>query len=298
MSQTKSYSLGLYEKALPDSLILEEKLVYAKKFGFDFLEISIDESDARLSRLEMSQADKQRLHTAVETILPLGSICLSGHRKYPLGSENPETGERSLQIMEKAIRFASEFGIRIIMLAGYDTYYETSNEATRRYFSQRLEKCVLMAAKAGVTLAFETMETPFMNSVAKAMHYITRCKSPFLQIYPDIGNITNASLLEMFDVMDDLKKGTGHIVALHLKDTKPGIYRNLSLGDGQVDFKKTIITAWEMGIRRFVTEFWDTPQKNWEEEIPRTFAFITELLDKQPTRFSDRNERIRRSKVF
>lgn len=281
MIRTTPYSLGLYEKALPEALSLEEKLSYAKAFGFDFLEISIDESDEKLSRLDMSQEDRQKLHTAIETILPLGSICLSGHRKYPLGSENPEIGERSLQIMEKAIRFASTFGIRIIMLAGYDTYYETSNTTTQRNFRERLNACVRMAAKAGVTLAFETMETPFMNTVAKAMQHVVQCNSPFLQIYPDIGNITNASLLEMFDVKDDLRIGAGHIVALHLKDTKPGIYRNLSLGEGHVDFKGAITAAWELGIRRFVTEFWDMPNRDWKEEIPRTFTFITELLDKQ-----------------
>lgn len=278
---SRAYTLGLYEKALPESLSLKKKLFQAKAFGFDFLEISIDETDEKLGRLDMQESDKQALRMAIGQSIPLGSICLSGHRKYPLGSEDEATAEKSLLIMKKAIDFALDFGIRIIMLAGYDTYYEESNETTRNNFEQRLSICVEMAASQGITLAFETMETPFMNSVAKAMYHVRRQNSPFLQVYPDIGNTTNASLLESFDVLEDLDSGTGHIVALHLKDSKPGIYRNLSLGEGHVDFEQVIAAAWKIGVRRYVTEFWESPTKPWKQEIERTYAFATALLDKQ-----------------
>lgn len=278
---SRPYTIGLYEKALPESLSLEEKLSQARAFGFDFLEISIDETDKKLGRLDMGESEKQELRRAIDQTIPLGSICLSGHRKYPLGSEDRATAEKSLSIMEKAIDFSTDFGIRIIMLAGYDTYYGVSSEATRSNFEQRLSTCVQMAARKGVTLAFETMETPFMNSVAKAMYHVNKQNSPFLQVYPDIGNTTNASLQESFDVLEDLQSGAGHIVALHLKDSKPGIYRNLSLGEGHVDFETAIATAWQIGVRRFVTEFWESPEKPWKREIADTYAFVTTLLDKR-----------------
>ena len=277
----KMYEIGLYEKALPESLSIQEKLQKAKEFGFDFLEISIDESDAKLARLDMTDTEKQALQGAIAETIPLGSICLSGHRKYPLGSEDPYITGRSLQIMEKAIRFAVDLGIRIIMLAGYDTYYEPSNDQTRHNFEKRLESCVRMAARSGVILAFETMETPFMNSVTKAMHYVKKFNSPFLQVYPDIGNTTNASLIEGFNIVEDLEYGSGHIVALHLKDSLPGVYRNLSIGEGHVNFEEAIATVWRMGVRRFVTEFWESPQKPYHREISATVAFVTHLLEKQ-----------------
>jgi hypothetical protein len=37
----------------------------------------------------------------------------------------------------------------------------------------------------GCHLAFETMETAFMNTVGKAMAYVDRIQSPYLQVYPD-----------------------------------------------------------------------------------------------------------------
>lgn len=44
-------SLGIYEKAMPDQLNIHQKLQLAKKIGFDQVEISIDESDAKLNRI-------------------------------------------------------------------------------------------------------------------------------------------------------------------------------------------------------------------------------------------------------
>ena len=51
----KEYRLGLYEKSMPSSLTLEQKLTEAKAAGFDYLELSIDETDAKLARLDWSQ---------------------------------------------------------------------------------------------------------------------------------------------------------------------------------------------------------------------------------------------------
>ena len=47
--------LGLYEKAMPPSLSWEERLNTARDLGFDFVEISIDETDDRIRRLDYSK---------------------------------------------------------------------------------------------------------------------------------------------------------------------------------------------------------------------------------------------------
>ena len=54
----KLYTLGLYEKSMPNELSFREKLTYAREAGYDFLEMSIDETDAKLARLEMSKAER------------------------------------------------------------------------------------------------------------------------------------------------------------------------------------------------------------------------------------------------
>ena len=57
--EKKNYRLGLYEKAMPDFESWEEKLLLTCETGFDWLEISIDETDKKLSRLDWNKAQHQ-----------------------------------------------------------------------------------------------------------------------------------------------------------------------------------------------------------------------------------------------
>ena len=276
-----NYLLGLYEKSMPGVLTWAEKLQAAKNAGFDYVEMSIDETDAKLARLDMPQNGWDDIAAAVRAVgIPFGSICLSGHRKYPFGCPDPAKQKRSLDIMQKAVNLAAYLGIRTIQLAGYDVYYEEGNEKTREDFLTNLKKATLMAAKAGVQLGFETMETPFMDNVQKSMEYVKKVNSPYLGVYPDSGNITNAALIYGDDVEKDLRSGEGHIVAVHLKETVPGKYREIPYGTGHVDFDKIIKTSWDIGVRRYVTEFWYLDGTDWQAELKKANDFMRPKIDK------------------
>lgn len=278
----KSYTLGLYEKSMPSFLSWKEKLLVAKNSGFDFVEISIDETDEKLSRLDMSKEERLKLVSLMLEIgIPIRTMCLSGHRKYPLGSSNPEVCKKSMDIMRKAIHLADDLGIRIIQLAGYDVYYEESSVETKKRFLANLKTAVNMAEKAGVVLGFETMENEFMNTVEKAMKYVTLVNSSYLNVYPDIGNITNAAETYKTDVLEDLYIGKGHLVAMHLKETVPGKFREIPFGTGHVDFNSAIEATWNLGIRKYVTEFWYTGNEKWQDDLIFANKMMTEILDSQ-----------------
>lgn len=151
--------LGIYEKAMPVSLSIPEKLKYAKQLGFNFIEMSIDESDQRLARLTWS---KDNIHKINETQLYediyVQSICLSGHRRYPLGSSDENIRNKALEIMFQAIDLAQKIGVRVIQLAGYDVYYETKSQLTAQNFKESLNVALDYAAKKQVILALEIMD--------------------------------------------------------------------------------------------------------------------------------------------
>lgn len=274
------YELGLYEKAMPHDLSWEEKLQLTKESGFDYLEMSVDESEEKLARLDWTEKERiQVIEAMIKTGVPIRSMCLSGHRRYPLGSRKEEEQRRSLEIMEKAIDLACDLGIRIIQLAGYDVYYEAGDDTTRKNFEKNLKISVEMAARKGVVLGFETMETPFMDTVEKAMRYVRQIDNAYLGIYPDIGNLKNASLLYGNSVRDDLKKGQGHIFAAHLKETVPGKYREIPFGSGHTEFKENIRSLYEMGVYRFVGEFWYTGNPGWKEDLRQACRFLRDKLD-------------------
>lgn len=278
---SKKYLLGLYEKSMPNSLSWVEKLLAAKKAGFDYVEMSIDETDAKLARLDMTAGELDEIKAAMRVAgVPFRSICLSGHRKYPLGASDERVQEKSLAIMQKAVKLAAALGIRTIQLAGYDVYYEQGTDKTRADFLKNLKLAVEMAAREGILLGFETMETPFMDTTAKAMDYVAKINSPYLGVYPDSGNITNAALLYGTDAAADLETGSGHIVAVHLKETVPGKYREIPFGTGHVDFAKIAAKSWELGVRRFVAEFWYKEGSDWQQELKNANDFLRGFLDK------------------
>ena len=278
----KSYQLGLYEKALPPELSWREKMEWAQRAGFDYIEISIDETEERLARLEWNAEEREQFNALMlQTGIPVRSMCLSGHRKYPLGSHDPAVAARGMDIMAKAVRLAEDLGIRTIQLAGYDVYYEEGDDGTRSRFEENLKKAALTAAEGGVVRGFETMETEFMNTVEKAMHYVSNVNSPYLQIYPDIGNITNAAKRYGRDVLDDLRMGGGHLIAMHLKETVPGVFREVPFGTGHVDFESAIRAAWVLGVRRYVAEFWYTGSENWQDDVFFARGMLGDILDRQ-----------------
>jgi len=276
----KEYRLGLYEKALPAGMTLPRKLVCAAECGFNWLELSVDETEERLARLEWTAAERRALAEEMfASGVPISTMCLSGHRKYPIGSEDDTVRARGMDILQKAVHLAADLGIRIIQLAGYDTYYEPSTERTRALFSENLRRCVEIAARAGVILAFETMETPFLDTVQKAMRYVEAMDSPFLQVYPDVGNLTNAAHGDAAAVRADLLCGRGHIAAVHLKESAPGIYRDLVAGEGHVDFSAAIRTAYELGVRMFTAELW-CRDDGWRQNVEATGSRFAALLDR------------------
>lgn len=279
------YALGLYEKAMPGTLTMEEKLVCARECGFDYVELSVDETEEKLARLDWTRAERLALvQQMYRAQLPLRSMCLSGHRKYPLGAKDPAVRRQGLAIMEKAIALADDLGIRTIQLAGYDAYYEKDQWAgSRGYFLENLARATEMAAVRGIAMGFETMETPFMNTVWKSMFYVNRIDSPWLGVYPDCGNLTNAAVADGSSVTDDLFSGRGHILAMHLKATKPGLFRDMFFDDptSHVDFEADIAAAWKLGVRRYVTELWYLGNDRWTEDVRTANHAMRTILDRQ-----------------
>jgi predicted hexulose-6-phosphate isomerase len=251
-----NYLLGLYEKALEPNLTLKEKLETAYRLGFDFMELSIDETQEKLDRVSNPNFLKEIIEANLTSKIRFESICLSGQRKYPLGSLDISTREKSISLAFAAIKLASSIGIRHIQLAGYDVYYETSTSETKSYFLKGLKDVVNYAAKYGILLGFETMENSFMNTISKAMEIVKIIDSPYLGVYPDIGNLTNGYLKENIDPVSDILSGKGHIIASHLKETKPGVYRNLLFGQGHTNYALFLKEYKKMGVSRFLMECW------------------------------------------
>lgn len=237
--------VGLYEKALPAELSWEERLSTAGQAGYDFVEISIDESEERLSRLDWSAAKKAELrHSIGNTGVRIMTMCLSAHRKYPLGSRDPILRRQGQEILRKAIEFAGDVGLRVVQVMGYDVFYEPSDEETRVHFIESLYQGAVYAGQAGVMLGLENLDTPFVDCISKALAMIREINSPWLHLYPDIGNLAAAG----YYPPDELKLAGREVLGIHVKDAMPGVIRGIPFEKGIVPFRETFRALAQTGF--------------------------------------------------
>jgi len=267
MVDIKQNPIGIYEKALPNKFDWREKAEIAKRAGYDFIEMSVDESDERLARLNWSKSEREKIRRIFSANdLYINSMCLSGHRRFPFGSRYENIREKAYDIMDKAIDLAGDLGIRNIQLAGYDVYYENSDEETRKRFMEGLKYSARRAARANIMLSIEIMDTEFLGTISRCLQYIEEINSPWLQIYPDLGNLTQWTDNPVLE----LEKGFHHIVAIHLKDTKPGVFKCVPFGKGTVNFPELFNKLTELCYSGpILVEMWADNEKEYtiEESI-------------------------------
>jgi hexulose-6-phosphate isomerase len=274
--------LGIYEKALPKDMSWAERFEAARLAGYDFLEISVDETAERMARLDWSTKERlEFVRASRECGMPVPTMCLSGHRKIPFGSADPAIREKAWELMEKAIRFASDTGIRVIQLAGYDVYYEPATRESRERYYAGMERAVDEAARYQVTLALEIMDTPFMNSITRYLALKERLPSPWLRVYPDLGNLTAWGN----DIERELRLGIHHIVGIHVKETRPvgpnfpGAFRDVPFGEGTVDFAHCFKVLRDLRYAGpFLIEMWTEKSADPLKEIARARQWIGERL--------------------
>ena len=232
MKNLNKLNLGIYEKALPKDIDWVERIKLVKECGYDFVEISIDETDERLARLDWTDDEINRIHKAlIDTGVRIPSMCFSGHRRFPMGSMDEKIREKAMDLMQQAI----------------------------------------------------IMDHPFINSITKYMEYANIIKSPWLKVYPDVGNLT---AWPENDTLKELELGikNGEITGIHLKDTLAvtdtfeGKFKEVPFGEGCVDFPKVFKKLKELNYKGpFLIEMWTEKSDNPIEEVKKAKQW---MLDK------------------
>ena len=131
-----------------------------------------------------------------------------------------------------------------------------------------MKESAAMAARAGVILAMEIMDTEFAGTIVRAMHYLKEIPSPYFKIYPDIGNLSNFSN----DVEGELELGLSETAAIHIKETKPGVFKEVPFGEGEVRFKDIFL------IEMWADKSGSQTQEEAVEKIAKAYQFVTEKM--------------------
>jgi len=268
------YPFVIYEKAMiPGEW--PRMLNDAAEAGFDGFEISIDESDERLERLDWS--DKKCMsviRAARDAGVHLQSLCFSGQRRYPMGSSDPAIEKKSLELMRKCICLCQNLGVRVLQVAGFDVYYEPGTPETYRRYVDNLALMTRIAEKHGVMLAIEPVELGVI-SVDMALEIVNEINSPFLEIYPDIANMASLGI----DYLQQIEAGNGHIVQIHIRDALPNFYYGVDIGTGIIDFEKTFTLFDKLELTCPLTlEMWNLNNDKYMDIIKEARKFLLKKI--------------------
>lgn len=261
---------GIYEKALMPQP-WERMFAEVARAGYDYFELSLDESDDRLARLKWTQKEIARVAGAArDSGIRIFSACFSGHRRFPLGSSDKATESRALAMFREGVELCVALGVRVLQVAGYDVFYEPHSDATAKRYLDNLAKGVEWAERAGVMLAIEPVEK-HLTTVRATMEVVRRIGSPWLQVYPDVSNLMSLGV----DPVPELALGRGHTVAVHVRDSLPDYFYGVPLGEGILDFEAVFAQLDRMEYRGpLVIEMWNLTDPNYLEIITRAREFM------------------------
>lgn len=266
---------GIYEKALKPAA-WKQMFSDAAKAGYDYFELSLDESKERLKRLEWETDQIQEVRKAADMSgIKLFSACFSGHRRYPLGSSDAETEKKSVVMLNQAIELCAKLDIRVLQIAGYDVFYEPHSEDTARRYVSNLSKGLYRAEQLGVMLAIEPVEV-FLTSVENTLNVVKEINSPWLHIYPDIANMASLDI----DPVEQLGMGGGHTIALHIRDALPDYFYGVELGKGIIDFEAVFAKLDEIGYAGPLTiEMWNLENPDYLQIITDARQFMLDKIN-------------------
>jgi L-ribulose-5-phosphate 3-epimerase UlaE len=102
-------------------------------------------------------------------------------------------------------------------------------------------------------LGLENLDTPFVDSIGKGLAIIRELDSPWLHLYPDIGNLAAAGYCPPEEVI----LAQGQLLGIHVKDALPRVIRGVPFGEGIVPFRETFQALVQAGFWGMIgVEMW------------------------------------------
>lgn len=138
-------------------------------------------------------------------------------------------------------------------------------------FCDGLKESVEMVSCVQVTLAMEIMDYLLMNFISKVLGYVYYFNNSWFQFYSDIGNF----LVWDNDVQMELQVGIGYIVAVYVKDIKLGVFKNVSFGEGVVDFERCFEMFKQSGYcGSYLIEMWSETVEDSVVEVVKVCDWV------------------------
>ncbi len=255
----------------------------AKRFGYDGIELSFDESGPISP--QSAETELMEIRKAAESHgLSLYSLASGLYWSISLTAEDPAERERAEQLVRKQLDAAAALGCdTILILPGmvsglgaadpvvpYEIVYERAQAA--------LSRLAEYAEKKRVTIGIENVWNKFLLSPMEMRDFIDRIGSQRVAAYFDVGNVVRDGYPEQWIRI------LGHRIAkVHFKDYKRAIgtisgFVELLAGD--VDFAAVMRALREVGYDGWVTAEVFPSNSDFEAFLRKTSEAMDCILQK------------------
>ncbi len=174
---------------------LENCFRLAKKYGFDGIELAMDETGELTPETAPEQIEKIR-RMAEQYQLKLYSLATGLYWKYPLTSGVPAIAEKAAYLLNRQIDIAAQLGCDTILVVPgtvtgsqdgdgpavpYDAAYERAFTA--------VSAASAFAKQKKVRIGLENVWNKFLLSPLELRGFIDQIGSPWIGAYFDVGNV-------------------------------------------------------------------------------------------------------------
>jgi L-ribulose-5-phosphate 3-epimerase len=233
-----------------------ESIAFAKKLGFDGVQISIGKGTDTLPLADPG-LQKTFLDESKRVDLKISSLCLNVlHQNY---LKSDPLGQRWVA---DSIPIAVAMNVRVVLLPFFGKG-AMNNVAEMDRVADTLREVVPIAEKAGVILGLEDTISARDN-----VRIMDRTKSSAVLTYYDVGNSNKGG----FNVVEEIRwLGAARICEVHLKDNPH------YLGEGNIDFKAVIDALANVGFNKWAQLETDCPT-SVEMDMRRNLKYIRGLI--------------------
>jgi hexulose-6-phosphate isomerase len=247
---------------LPQDIPLEDRFKLALDCGFEQMEHHQVDDPAQAEAIAKA-AQKARL--------PIHSVMIGSHWKFPLSSSDPEIVSQCVKGIQTSIDNASRFGADVVLLVPAVVNPQTSYSDAWKRSEQEIRKLIPLAEKRKVIIGVEEVWNKFLLSPLEFARYVDSFQSPWVRAYFDVGNVV------IYGYPQDWIRTLGkRIVRLHIKDFtfKNRDARFVALREGEIDWPEVYRALNEIGYRGIATVELPNGDAAYLREVSRRFDLI------------------------
>ncbi len=262
-------------RAFPANMGIKERLILAKKAGFDAIEIELTEK----GEINLESPGKEIAHIknlTKETEMELSSLSTPLLWKYSLTSSDKSKREKAEGIVKKMLQIAFQLKVDTILvvpgavdvwsdpkteIVPYDVAYERSQEA--------LCSLIKIAEEYRVNIGIENVWNKFLLSPLEMRDFIDKIGSKYLGSFFDVGNILAYGYPEQW-----IRILGKRIKKVHIKDFRKDIGNVTgftSLLEGDVNWPAVMQAMGETGYDDFIIAEL-SPYKLYPEQLIKNTA--------------------------